>query len=414
MSKRLDVLIFGATGYTGQYVVEEMARKAKQFRFKWGVAGRTANKLKQSLEEASNVTGIENLASNIDMIIANVTNQQSLVDMCGHTKVLLNCVGPYRHYGEPVVQACLQARTHYIDICGEPQFLETIQLQYDGQAKENEIAIVGSCGFDSLVADLGVEMIRQECETNNIDIALIESFFVINYSTPSVSRGVIHFATWESAVYGLSQAYRLQSIRRKLFPQKLPYANYKMKSKSFTKTTVNGKSFWTIPFIGSDKSVVQRSQYFNYTVLNKKPIRFLPYFQLSSFTAVVKVIFYGLIFSLFTKFKLGMRLLLQFPRFFSAGLVTTEGPTRHDCEQASFKMTFVTHTENKQKLIHEFAGMDPGYIGTSKLSIACAIMLLQESDRLPTKGGVFTPAAAFGRTSLMKFLETEGFSFTKK
>ncbi|CAF4322312.1 unnamed protein product, partial [Rotaria magnacalcarata] len=94
MSKRLDVLIFGATGYTGQYVVEEMARKAKQFRFKWGVAGRTANKLKQSLEEASNVTGIENLASNIDMIIANVTNQQSLVDMCGHTKVLLNCVGP--------------------------------------------------------------------------------------------------------------------------------------------------------------------------------------------------------------------------------------------------------------------------------------------------------------------------------
>ncbi|CAF5181298.1 unnamed protein product [Rotaria magnacalcarata] len=77
-------------------------------------------------------------------------------------------------------------------------------------------------------------------------------------------------------------------------------------------------------------------------------------------------------------------------------------------------MTFVTHTENKQKLIHEFAGMDPGYIGTSKLSIACAIMLLQESDRLPTKGGVFTPATAFGRTSLMKFLETEGFSFTKK
>lgn len=58
MSKRLDVLIFGATGYTGQYVVEEMARKAQQFGFKWGVAGRTDKKLKESLQQASNITGV--------------------------------------------------------------------------------------------------------------------------------------------------------------------------------------------------------------------------------------------------------------------------------------------------------------------------------------------------------------------
>lgn len=58
MTSRLDVIIFGATGYTGQYVVEEMARKAQQFGFKWGVAGRTVDKLKQILQQASDITGI--------------------------------------------------------------------------------------------------------------------------------------------------------------------------------------------------------------------------------------------------------------------------------------------------------------------------------------------------------------------
>ncbi|CAF3398335.1 unnamed protein product [Rotaria sp. Silwood1] len=412
MSKRLDVLIFGATGYTGQYVIEEMARKANQFGFKWGIAGRTANKLKQVLQEASNVTGIENLTSNVDTIVANVTNQQSLIDMCAHTKVLVNCVGPYRHYGEPVVQACLQARTHYIDICGEPQFLETIQLKYDSQAQEREITIVGSCGLDSLIADLGAETIRQECEQNNFEIALIESYLALN--APQATRGLIHFATWEAAVYGLHHANELKALRRKLFEQKLPYSKHKIERKSIFKTTIQGKSFWAVPFPGSDKSVVQRTQYFNYTKLNKKPIRFQPYFQMPSFISVVKLVFFGFIFSLFTKFKLGMQCLLKFPGLFSAGFVTKEGPTRTDCAQASFNMTFVTYTEDNQKLIHEFIGPDPGYIGTSKLSIGCAIMLLKENDRLPAQGGVFTPAGAFGRTSLMKYLEKEGFSFIRK
>jgi short subunit dehydrogenase-like uncharacterized protein len=58
LSNRLDILIFGASGYTGQYVVEEMARKGIQFGFKWGIAGRTADKLKQVLQHASKNTGV--------------------------------------------------------------------------------------------------------------------------------------------------------------------------------------------------------------------------------------------------------------------------------------------------------------------------------------------------------------------
>ena len=66
LSNRLDVMIFGATGYTGQYVVEEMARKGKQFGFKWGVAGRTVDKLKQVLQQATNITGFSTVSLEID------------------------------------------------------------------------------------------------------------------------------------------------------------------------------------------------------------------------------------------------------------------------------------------------------------------------------------------------------------
>ena len=68
-SNRLDVVIFGATGYTGQYVVEEMARKGKQFGFKWGVAGRTVDKLKQVLQQATNITGFSTVSLEIDTLV---------------------------------------------------------------------------------------------------------------------------------------------------------------------------------------------------------------------------------------------------------------------------------------------------------------------------------------------------------
>ncbi|UJR36584.1 hypothetical protein I4U23_029303 [Adineta vaga] len=412
MSSRLDILIFGATGYTGQYVIEEMARKGKQISLKWGVAGRTIEKLKQGLQQASNITGIENLSSTIDTISANITNQQSLVNMCARAKVLINCVGPYRHYGEPVVQACLEARTHYIDISGEPQFLETMQLRYDSQAAEREVVIVGSCGFDSLVADAGVEAIRQECEQKNLDISLIESFLTMKYET--ITSGLIHYATWESAVYGFSHANELKNLRRQLFQQKLPYPKLKIHRKPIFKTNIQGKPIWAVPFPGSDKSVVQRTQYFNYTKLEKKPIRFQPYLQMPSFISTIKLVFFGLIFSIFAKFQFGVQLLLKFPGLFSNGLVTKEGPSRQDCEHTTFKMTFLTHTENNQKLIHEFAGPDPGYLGTSKMLVACATMLIKENDHLPVKGGVLTPGAAFGRTVLLDHLGKEGFTFVQK
>jgi short subunit dehydrogenase-like uncharacterized protein len=99
MSNRLDILVFGATGYTGQYVVEEIARRAKHIAFTWGVAGRTVDKLSQVLQQASVVTGVDNLNTSIEKVTANIADSQSLVDMCHRTKILIDCVGPVRRRG---------------------------------------------------------------------------------------------------------------------------------------------------------------------------------------------------------------------------------------------------------------------------------------------------------------------------
>ncbi|CAF1243984.1 unnamed protein product, partial [Didymodactylos carnosus] len=382
---RLDLLIFGATGYTGKYVVEELARKSQlQQNIKWGIAGRSISKLKQVLDEITKITGI-NLNS-IETIAADINNVESLTKMCQKTDVLINCVGPYRLYGYPVIQACLNAKANYVDISGEPQFLETVQLRYNDEAEKQGVAIVGSCGFDSIIADMGVETIH---------ISYIESFLSLKFGRTGYA---VNFGTWESAVHGLSHAHELKPLRKELFPQKVPYSKYKKERSTIFSTTFDGikDKVWCLPFPGSDKSVVHRTQYFNHTKRNKNPIRYQPYFELSSFFSLIKLIIVSILFKILTSCQFGIQLLLKFPNLFSFGVITHEGPTREQCEEASFKTRFVTYgwkqslnevhtTKPDIESVHEFTGPDPGYIGTSKMVLACALTLHEEKDQLPLK-----------------------------
>lgn len=81
--------------------------------------------------------------------------------MAGAGKVVLNCVGPYRFSGKQVVEACIEAGTHCVDVSGEPEYLELVQRDCDEVAKKNKVYIVGSCGIDSIPADLGIVQLMQ-------------------------------------------------------------------------------------------------------------------------------------------------------------------------------------------------------------------------------------------------------------
>ncbi|KAG9465562.1 hypothetical protein GDO78_018090 [Eleutherodactylus coqui] len=120
-----QLVIFGASGFTGQYVVEEVARTAdgEDYRgqeLRWAVAGRSQKKLEKVLSWAAERLGKPQLKS-IDIVICDINDAPSLADMCKKASVVLDCVGPYRFYGEAVVKACIENGAHFLDISGEPK-----------------------------------------------------------------------------------------------------------------------------------------------------------------------------------------------------------------------------------------------------------------------------------------------------
>ncbi|GBP52605.1 Lipid droplet localized protein [Eumeta japonica] len=156
---RLDVVIFGATGFTGKHALMETIRISKSIPLTWGIAGRSQRKLQSLIEDVSKKMD-ENLLS-ARIIVADVNNQQSLKEMTAQAKVIANCCGPFRLYGEQVVKACIETKTHYVDVSGEPQFMETMQLVYDAAARDAGVYVVSACGFDSVPNDMGVVFLQQ-------------------------------------------------------------------------------------------------------------------------------------------------------------------------------------------------------------------------------------------------------------
>jgi short subunit dehydrogenase-like uncharacterized protein len=135
---RFDLVVFGATGVTGRKVCERLASTGHT---SWAIAGRNESALRAYLAELSALLGPASVA-HVGVIVADVTSHPSLVAMARSAKVVLNIVGPYRFLGEPVVKACIEAVTHYVDVSGEPWFLEHIEHKYNSLAKAANVTIV--------------------------------------------------------------------------------------------------------------------------------------------------------------------------------------------------------------------------------------------------------------------------------
>uniref|UniRef100_A0A8C2HLB6 Saccharopine dehydrogenase-like oxidoreductase n=1 Tax=Cyprinus carpio TaxID=7962 RepID=A0A8C2HLB6_CYPCA len=266
-SRPYHIVIFGASGFTGQFVVEEVARTASEGpkgSLKWAVAGRNRTKLEKVVEQAAGALSKPELKSEVDILIADVGDPDSLAAMCKQAVIVLSCVGPYRFFGEPVVKSYVENGTHCIDISGEPQFLESMQLNYHDQAAEKGVYIVGSCGFDSIPADIGVIYTRDQFKGT---LTSIESFLT---ASAGPEGGCIHDGTWQSAIYGLADSDKLRSLRKKFGHKPLPVVGTKIKRRG-TLFYSNELQQYAIPFMGSDPSVVKRTQRYLNEELNESP-----------------------------------------------------------------------------------------------------------------------------------------------
>lgn len=420
-SRPYHIIIFGATGFTGQFVVEEVARCAAESPggspLTWAVAGRSRQRLEDTLKQAAGRLSMPELRTDIEIIVADVSIEESLANMCQQGLVILNCVGPYRFYGEPVVKACIENGAHYIDICGEPQFLERMQLEYHTKALDRGVYVIGSCGFDSIPADLGILYTQKQFKGT---LTAVESFLKISSGPQGLSG---HDATWQSAVYGFADSRSLRQLRKKFGHKPLPVVGARVKKRGFLFFSKEIDQY-AIPFMGSDPSVVKRTQRFLYEEEQKSPVQYSAFVGIGGLSSVIKFFCGGLLFWFMVKFSLGRKLLTTFPSFFSFGLFTKSGPTMKQIEDTCFSLTFFgegysegtdpTQGPPNAKICTQVMGAEPGYVATVSAMVQAAITLLNELHSLPRRGGVYTPGAAFNKTSLIDRLQNHSIKFSVK
>src|SRR4051812_13013445 len=146
MERPYDMVLMGATGFTGRltaaYLAAHLPAEAR-----WALAGRDLDRLGAVRDR---------LGVDVPLLRADVTDPDSLRDLATAARVVLTTVGPYINYGEPLVAACAGAGTDYVDLTGEPEFVDLMYLKHHARATETGARIVHACGFDSIPHDLGV------------------------------------------------------------------------------------------------------------------------------------------------------------------------------------------------------------------------------------------------------------------
>lgn len=382
VSERIyDVVIFGATGFTGSLTAEYLAEHAPPAT-RWAIAGRSEHKLRAIAEGLATRP-----CPPAGVVVADVSDDASLAAMAASTRVVCTTVGPFDEYGEPVVRACVNAATDYLDITGEPQFVDRMITRYDAEAREKGVKIVSCCGFDSIPHDLGV-LFTVEQLPRGVP-AKVEGFVT--------SRGTFSGGTWHSAVRAFG---RFREYARSEKPPRDAGAGRVVRGVRPTIHYEPELGAWACPLPTIDPQVVLRSarlldeygpafSYGHYVKVKRLP------------TLAAGVTAVGALFAL-AQLPPTRALLLKVK-------APGEGPSAEERARAWFRVTFLARAAERT-IVTEVSGGDPGYTETSKMLAESALCLAFERERTPKLHGVITPAAAMGRP-LIERLQRAGIQF---
>lgn len=383
-SRPHDVVLFGATGFTGGLTAEYLARNAPPD-CRWALAGRNQAKL-EGLR--SRLATIDSSCADLPLLLCDVEDPSSLREVAESTRVAITTVGPYINYGEPLVAACAEAGTDYTDLTGEPEFVDLMYVRHHARAVETGARLVHACGFDSIPHDLGAMFtVEQLPEGVLIDLR----GFVTAGGKPSAG-------TFHSAITGLSRVRGMNKVaaeRKRMEPRPSDRRVRGVKLKPYRDSDVGA---WALPLPTIDPQVILRSA--------RALDRYGPDFSYGHFAAVkhlpVAVAGVAGAASLFT--------LAQIPpaRDFLLGRMESgQGPSPEERDKGWFKVTFVGKGGGR-KVIVEVSGGDPGYGETSKMLAEAALCLAH--DDLPDTAGQVTTAVAMGKP-LMQRLERRNITF---
>eukprot|EP00466_Bigelowiella_natans_P021115 jgi/Bigna1/91029/estExt_fgenesh1_pg.C_860039 len=376
MDRPYDVVIWGATGFTGKIVAayfQDLKERKALGGIRFALAGRNAEKLKTVLKQ---------IKSEAPIVIASLTNEDSLAAMCASTRVLLSTVGPFMKYGTPVVAACVQQGTDYVDTTGETPWVRELIDRFHASARGRKTFIVPMCGFDSIPSDLGAYITAAEIKKRVMAYSVL-------YRMPSSALFLLFALCMmeRQAPHRLHDVFVLGGQRK---------CGVREEDKDFNRVEFHeGVGMWATTF-GMAKlntRVVRRSNSlfeaeglgygdnFNYQEKALVPTEKIAKKVWRAANAPPDVI----------------------ERMIKQGRLPTpgKGPSKAERKKNWFIFTMDGTSEDGRHVRTEIKGGDAGYEETAKMVAESAILLASKKGELLKRkgahGGVVTPAFAFGR-----------------
>ena len=391
MNRKYKIVIFGATGFTGELCAKFMSEKYSDIPI--AIAGRSLEKL----EKIKNKHGLP-----FPIIVADAFDVNALEKMCKDTEVVLSTAGPYHKYGSDLLGACVKNGCHYVDITGESFWIKDMIEKHHKEASNKGVRIINACGFDSAPSDLGV-------------------FYAVNQVAGSV-KSVQCFQAWKGEASGGTMETMFSSMDAKLAkgglgkfslnPKNSISENQKKKtSDKITVQKIPHLGGWTGPFVMAlpNTRVVRRS-----AALSKFTGKYygddFVYSEGAYYSkkgAARKVTFMTLALGLIIVSPL-RKLLRGF--FRKPG----EGPSQEAMDSGFFKSRFLIETQDGFRAFSMSSSGDPGYKMTSRMACESALCLAIENPAsLPGGegfGGLLTPSVGLGNV-LINRLKNIGVSF---
>ncbi len=385
--ERYDVVLLGATGFTGALTAEYLAAHAGSST-RWALAGRDTAKLAAL---RSRLTAVAAGCDPTALLEVDVGDPGSVRAMAESARVVITTVGPYIRYGEPVVAACAAAGCSYVDLTGEPEFVDRMYLRYGEQAAASGARLVHSCGFDSIPYDLGALF----------TVSQLGGGEPVSLSGYVRAGGTFSGGTLHSAVEIMGRLRQSAAVARE------------RRAREGVGTVPEGRRVrgitgrprieplaggWVVPAPTIDPQHVLRSA--RALDVYGPDFSYSHYLVTGGLPATVGLI--GGVGALAALAQIGPgRSLLRRVR------APGDGPSAAQRARAFFRVLFVAQTPGR-RLITQVSGGDPGYGETSKMLAEAALCLAH--DPLPARAGQLTPAVAMGQ-ALIDRLVAAGIRF---
>lgn len=402
MTKPFDLIVFGATGFTGRLVAEVLtARSAGGQGPTWAMAGRSASKLAM-------VHRAIGAPASVAMIEADAADPAALAALVAQAKVVITTVGPYQRHGEALITACAQAGTDYVDLCGEPVWMARMIPRLQAPAQASGARIVFSCGFDSIPFDLGVVFLQAEAQ-RRFGAPLVRVHGLVQ----SI-KGVASGGTVASLLATLEETGRDPAAARALADPFALTPGFRGPPQPDSPAAVYDDlaHAWTAPFI---MAAINTKNVHRSNALRGHP--------------------WGTDFVYDERLMLGDGATGRAKAAWSAGATRVQnqlldfgpsrrllgrlvlpqpgqGPGKRQREAGSYDLLFIGQTADGRVLRATVHGdRDPGYGSTSKMIVEAALCLAQDLDHQHTPGGVWTAGAAMGLALVRRLQAHAGLRF---